>query len=453
MAQKPSIPKGTRDFSPVEMAKRNYIFDTIKESFRLFGYKQIETPSIENLSTLMGKYGEEGDKLLFKILNSGDFLKSISDEELLERNLPRLTNKICEKGLRYDLTVPFARFVVQHRNDLQMPFKRYQIQPVWRADRPQKGRYREFYQCDADVVGSDSLLNEVELLSLIDNVFTNLGIRIAVKINNRKVLAGIAETIGEAGKIVDITVAIDKIDKIGIENVNAELKEKGLSDEAVAALQPVLTLSGSNAEKLATMTDFLKNSEVGMKGIEEMNTVLEGIESLSHNCEVETDFSLARGLNYYTGTIIEVKARDVEIGSITGGGRYDNLTGVFGMPGLSGVGISFGADRIYDVMNQLNLYPDDITRSVKVFFVNFGDKESLQAAKYVKALREAGISAQLYPDAAKMKKQMSVADADNIPFVAFVGESELGEDAILVKDMSTGEQQRLTLAQTIELLK
>lgn len=453
MAQKPSIPKGTRDFSPVEMAKRNYIFDTIKESFRLFGYKQIETPSIENLSTLMGKYGEEGDKLLFKILNSGDFLKSISDEELLERNLPRLTNKICEKGLRYDLTVPFARFVVQHRNDLQMPFKRYQIQPVWRADRPQKGRYREFYQCDADVVGSDSLLNEVELLSLIDNVFTNLGIRIAVKINNRKVLAGIAETIGEADKIVDITVAIDKIDKIGIENVNAELKEKGLSDEAVAALQPVLTLSGSNAEKLATMTDFLKNSEVGMKGIEEMNTVLEGIESLSHNCEVETDFSLARGLNYYTGTIIEVKARDVEIGSITGGGRYDNLTGVFGMPGLSGVGISFGADRIYDVMNQLNLYPDDITRSVKVFFVNFGDKESLQAAKYVKALREAGISAQLYPDAAKMKKQMSVANADNIPFVAFVGESELGEDAILVKDMSTGEQQRLTLAQTIELLK
>lgn len=453
MAQKPSIPKGTRDFSPVEMAKRNYIFDTIKESFRLFGYKQIETPSIENLSTLMGKYGEEGDKLLFKILNSGDFLKSISDEELLERNLPRLTNKICEKGLRYDLTVPFARFVVQHRNDLQMPFKRYQIQPVWRADRPQKGRYREFYQCDADVVGSDSLLNEIELLSLIDNVFTNLGIRIAVKINNRKVLAGIAETIGEADKIVDITVAIDKIDKIGIENVNAELKEKGLSDEAVAALQPVLTLSGSNAEKLATMTDFLKNSEVGMKGIEEMNTILEGIESLGHNCEVETDFSLARGLNYYTGTIIEVKARDVEIGSITGGGRYDNLTGVFGMPGLSGVGISFGADRIYDVMNQLNLYPDDITRSVKVFFVNFGDKESLQAAKYVKALREAGISAQLYPDAAKMKKQMSVADADNIPFVAFVGESELGEDAILVKDMSTGEQQRLTLAQTIELLK
>lgn len=453
MAQKPSIPKGTRDFSPVEMAKRNYIFDTIKESFRLFGYKQIETPSIENLSTLMGKYGEEGDKLLFKILNSGDFLKSISDEELLERNLPRLTNKICEKGLRYDLTVPFARFVVQHRNDLQMPFKRYQIQPVWRADRPQKGRYREFYQCDADVVGSDSLLNEVELLSLIDNVFTNLGIRIAVKINNRKVLAGIAETIGEADKIVDITVAIDKIDKIGIENVNAELKEKGLSDEAVAALQPVLTLSGSNAEKLATMTDFLKNSEVGMKGIEEMNTILDGIESLGHNCEVETDFSLARGLNYYTGTIIEVKARDVEIGSITGGGRYDNLTGVFGMPGLSGVGISFGADRIYDVMNQLNLYPDDITRSVKVFFVNFGDKESLQAAKYVKALREAGISAQLYPDAAKMKKQMSVADADNIPFVAFVGESELGEDAILVKDMSTGEQQRLTLAQTIELLK
>lgn len=466
MAQKPSIPKGTRDFGPVEMAGRNYIFDTIRSVFRTYGYAPIETPSMENLSTLMGKYGEEGDKLLFRILNSGDAFNGIDFKEYEvdpsasdnpEKgpfyNCRALTNRVCEKGLRYDLTVPFARFVVQHQNELSFPFKRFQIQPVWRADRPQKGRYREFYQCDADVVGSDSLLNEVELLSLIDNVFTNLGIRIAVKINNRKVLAGIAETIGEADKIVDITVAIDKIDKIGIENVNAELKEKGLSDEAVAALQPVLTLSGSNAEKLATMTDFLKNSEVGMKGIEEMNTVLEGIESLSHNCEVETDFSLARGLNYYTGTIIEVKARDVEIGSITGGGRYDNLTGVFGMPGLSGVGISFGADRIYDVMNQLNLYPDDITRSVKVFFVNFGDKESLQAAKYVKALREAGISAQLYPDAAKMKKQMSVADADNIPFVAFVGESELGEDAILVKDMSTGEQQRLTLAQTIELLK
>ena len=453
MAQKPSIPKGTRDFSPLEMAKRNYIFDTIKRSFRLFGYKQIETPSIENLSTLMGKYGEEGDKLLFKILNSGDFLKSVSDEELLERNLPRLTNKICEKGLRYDLTVPFARFVVQHRNDLQMPFKRYQIQPVWRADRPQKGRYREFYQCDADVVGSDSLLNEVELLSLIDNVFSDLGINITVKINNRKVLAGVAETIGEADKIVDITVAIDKIDKIGVENVNAELREKGLSETAVEALQPVLALKGSNDEKIAQMADFLKGSEIGMKGIEEMREVLEGIDLLGHKAEMEMDFSLARGLNYYTGTIIEVKARDVEIGSITGGGRYDNLTGVFGMPGLSGVGISFGADRIYDVMNQLDLYPEAITQSVKVFFVNFGKREALQAAKYVKALREAGISAQLYPDSAKMKKQMGIADADHIPYVAFVGESEIDDNTMMLKNMATGDQQRVSLAEAVEILR
>lgn len=452
MAQKPSIPKGTRDFSPIEMSRRNYIFDTIKRYFRLFGYKQIETPAMENLSTLMGKYGEEGDKLLFKILNSGDFLKSCTDQELLDRQLVKLTNKMCEKGLRYDLTVPFARFVVQHRNDLSMPFKRYQIQPVWRADRPQKGRYREFYQCDADVVGSDSLLNEVELLSLIDKVFEALGIRVTVKVNNRKILSGIAETIGEADKIVDITVAIDKIDKIGLENVNAELREKGLDEDAIRALQPILELSGSNEEKLAVMSEMLKGSETGMKGIDEMREVIGAIDALGHKGDIEVDISLARGLNYYTGTIIEVKAKDVEIGSITGGGRYDNLTGVFGMPGLSGVGISFGADRIYDVMTQLNLFPEDLGQTVKVMFVNFGEKEAMQSLCYVNALREAGVAAQLYPEAAKMKKQMSMADADNVPFVAFVGESELGRDAIVLKDMSTGEQKEFTLAETIEKL-
>lgn len=452
MAQKPSIPKGTRDFSPIEMSRRNYIFDIIKKNFRLFGYKQIETPAMENLSTLMGKYGEEGDKLLFKIQNSGDFLKSCCDDELLERQLVKLTNKMCEKGLRYDLTVPFARFVVQHRNDLTMPFKRYQIQPVWRADRPQKGRYREFYQCDADVVGSDSLFNEVELLSLIDKVFDDLGINIVVKINNRKILSGIAETIGEADKIVDITVAIDKIDKIGIENVNAELREKGLSDDAIKALQPILQLSGSNDEKLAVMSEILKNSETGMKGIEEMQTVINAIDSIGHKAEMQIDISLARGLNYYTGTIIEVKAADVAIGSITGGGRYDNLTGVFGMPGLSGVGISFGADRIYDVMCQLDLFPKDLGQTVKVMFVNFGEAEAMQSLKYVKALREAGVSAELYPDNAKMKKQMSVADNENLPYVAFVGESEIGKDAIVIKNMTSGEQNTYTLAQAIELL-
>ena len=452
MAQKPSIPKGTRDFSPIEMSRRNYIFDIIKKNFRLFGYKQIETPAMENLSTLMGKYGEEGDKLLFKIQNSGDFLKSCCDDELLERQLVKLTNKMCEKGLRYDLTVPFARFVVQHRNDLTMPFKRYQIQPVWRADRPQKGRYREFYQCDADVVGSDSLFNEVELLSLIDKVFDDFGINIVVKINNRKILSGIAETIGEADKIVDITVAIDKIDKIGIENVNAELREKGLSDDAIKALQPILQLSGSNDEKLAVMSEILKNSETGMKGIEEMQTVINAIDSIGHKAEMQIDISLARGLNYYTGTIIEVKAADVAIGSITGGGRYDNLTGVFGMPGLSGVGISFGADRIYDVMCQLDLFPKDLGQTVKVMFVNFGEAEAMQSLKYVKALREAGVSSELYPDNAKMKKQMSVADSENIPYVAFVGESEVGKDAVVIKNMTTGEQNTYTLAEATELL-
>ncbi len=453
MAQKPSIQKGTRDFSPLEMSRRNYIFDTIKKAFKLFGYKQIETPAMENLSTLMGKYGEEGDKLLFKILNSGDFLKSVSDEEVLERNLPRLTNKICEKGLRYDLTVPFARFVVQHRNELQMPFKRYQIQPVWRADRPQKGRYREFYQCDADVVGSDSLVNEIELLSLIDTVFTELGINITIKVNNRKILSGIAEVLGASDKIVDITVAIDKIDKIGIENVNAELREKGLSEDAIAALRPILELTGSNEEKLEVISGILKDSPEGMKGVEEMREVLEGFGAVGHKCNVEADLSLARGLNYYTGTIIEVKALDVAIGSITGGGRYDNLTGVFGMPGLSGVGISFGADRIYDVMNQLNLYPEEISESVRVMFVNFGKTEALQSMKYVRDLRNAGIAAELYPDAAKLKKQMSLADAEKIPFVAIVGETELADGTITLKNMISGTQEKLSIEDVISAVR
>lgn len=453
MAQKPSIPKGTRDFSPLEMARRNYIFDTIRAQFRLFGYKQIETPAMENLTTLMGKYGDEGDKLLFRILESGDFLKHVSDEEMLSRNCMKLTNKISEKGLRYDLTVPFARFVVQHRNDLQMPFKRFQIQPVWRADRPQKGRYREFYQCDADVVGSNSLLNEVELLSLIDSVFEKLKVNVAIKLNNRKILTGIAQVLGCEERIVDITVAIDKIDKIGIANVNAELKEKGLSDEAVANLQPILELTGDNASKLNKMQEFLASSETGLKGISEMREVLEGIMRLDPVAEVEVDFSLARGLNYYTGTIIEVKAKDVEIGSITGGGRYDNLTGVFGMPRLSGVGISFGADRIYDVLNALDLYPDEITGSVKILFVNFGGEEASRSLEYVGRLRRHGIPALLYPDCAKMKKQMGMANDDHIPFVGIVGEDELAEGKVTLKDMATGEQERLTIDEIIEKLK
>ena len=453
MAQKPSIPKGTRDFSPVEMARRNYIFDTIREAFRLFGYKQIETPAMENLSTLMGKYGEEGDKLLFKILNSGDFMKSVDHSDIEERNLPRLTNKMCEKGLRYDLTVPFARFVVQHRSELQMPFKRFQIQPVWRADRPQKGRYREFYQCDADVVGSDSLENEVELLSLIDMVFSRLGVRVCIKVNNRKILTGIAETIGEADKIVDITVAIDKIDKIGIDNVNAELIEKGLSPEAVEALRPLLTLSGSNEEKLSALEKILAASETGLLGVKELREVIAGIDRLDPSCDVEVDVSLARGLNYYTGTIIEVKALDVEIGSITGGGRYDNLTGVFGVSGLSGVGISFGADRIYDVLNQLDLYPKDITSSVKVMFVNFGEAEAKAASVIVNRLRRAGISSLLYPDSAKMKKQMAFANAENIPYVAIIGEQELADGTVALKNMESGEQLTLTPDELIEKLR
>lgn len=450
MAQKPSIPKGTRDFSPTEMARRNYIFDTIKGVFRLYGYQQIETPAMENLSTLMGKYGEEGDKLLFKILNSGDFLKGVDDVEFSERNLVKLTNKMCEKGLRYDLTVPFARFVVQYRGQLQMPFKRYQIQPVWRADRPQKGRYREFYQCDADVVGSDSLWNEVELLSMIDMVFSKLKVRVAIKINNRKILTGIAEIIGEADKIVDITVAIDKIDKIGIESVNEELRGKGLSEESIEKLRPVLEMSGSNEEKLETLSKLLAESAIGMKGVEELRFVVDEFDKLGHNCRTDIDVSLARGLNYYTGTIIEVKALDVQIGSITGGGRYDNLTGVFGMPGLSGVGISFGADRIYDVLNQLELYPSNVTQSVKVLFVNFGEKEAAVSAKVVKVLREEGVSAELYPDQAKMKKQMGYADAENIPYVAIIGDNEIAEGTVNLKDMVSGTQEKLTVAQLVE---
>lgn len=440
MAQKPSIPKGTRDFSPIEMARRNYIFDTIRKAFRLFGYRQIETPAMENLSTLMGKYGEEGDKLLFKILNSGDFMKDVKPEDLEAGNLPRLTNELCEKGLRYDLTVPFARFVVQHRNEIQMPFKRFQIQPVWRADRPQKGRYREFYQCDADVVGSDSLLNEVELLSLIDYVMGKLGIRTCIHVNNRKILTGIAETIGEADKIIDITVAIDKIDKIGIDNVNAELRDKGLSEEAIDALRPLLELSGSNDEKLEKLSALLADSEIGMKGVVEMKEVLEGFEKLGHSCGVELDVSLARGLNYYTGTIIEVKALDVEIGSITGGGRYDNLTGVFGVSGLSGVGISFGADRIYDVLNALDLYPKEISGSVKALFINFGKDESAAAMRCIKTLRDAGISALLYPDCAKMKKQMQFANAEGVQYVVLIGDSELAAGTATVKNMADGTQ-------------
>ena len=455
MAQKPSIPKGTRDFGPVEMARRNYIFDTIRSVFRLYGYSPIETPAMENLSTLMGKYGEEGDKLLFKILNSGDYLRGIDTASLSEGgDYVKLTPKISEKGLRYDLTVPFARFVVQHRNELQMPFKRFQIQPVWRADRPQKGRYREFYQCDADVVGSDSLINEIELLQLIDEVFTRLGIRITIKLNNRKVLSGIAELIGAPEKITDITVAIDKIDKIGIDAVNAELLERGISQEAIATLQPIITMQGTTAERLARLGEVLASSETGLKGVEELKEVIAGSESLGLNAELELDVSLARGLNYYTGTIIEVKARDVAIGSITGGGRYDNLTGVFGMPGLSGVGISFGADRIYDVLNTLDLYPADATTGTQVMFTNFGPAEAAAAMKMLKEMRAAGIRAEIYPDAAKMKKQMGRADALHIPFVAIVGESEVAENKLTLKNMATGNQQLLSVSEAIaEILK
>ena len=450
MAQKPGIPKGTRDFSPIEMAKRNYIFDTIREVYALYGFQQIETPAMENLSTLMGKYGDEGDKLLFKILNSGDFLHGMTADEVATSSCLKLASCFCEKGLRYDLTVPFARYVVQHREELTLPFKRYQIQPVWRADRPQKGRYREFYQCDADVVGSDSLLNEVELMQIIDTVFTRFGVRVCIKINNRKILSGIAEIIGQADKIVDITVAIDKLDKIGLDNVNAELREAGLPDDAIDKLQPIILLSGTNDEKLATMKEVLRDSEVGLKGVAESEFILSKLKDL--NNAIELDLTLARGLNYYTGAIFEVKALDVQIGSITGGGRYDNLTGIFGMPGLSGVGISFGADRIFDVLNQLDLYPKSAVNSTQLLFVNFGECEADYCLKALAAVRRAGIRAEIYPDAAKMKKQMSYANAKQIPFVALVGETEMAAQKITLKNMETGEQQLVTVDELIAQL-
>ncbi|MBQ7527627.1 MAG: histidine--tRNA ligase [Bacteroidaceae bacterium] len=454
MAQKPSIPKGTRDFGPQEMARRNYIFNTIREVYSLYGFEQIETPAMENLSTLMGKYGEEGDKLLFKILNSGDFLRGISTDDLASGATGHLAAQLCEKGLRYDLTVPFARYVVQHREELTLPFRRYQIQPVWRADRPQKGRYREFYQCDADVVGSDSLLCEVELMQIIDEVFRRFGIRVCIKINNRKILSGIAEMIGEADKIVDITVAIDKLDKIGLDAVNEELREDGISEEAIQKLQPIINLSGTNEEKIQTMRNVLQGSEIGQKGLDEVEYVLRTLNSLNNQSTPNTlsslksmlqlDLTLARGLNYYTGCIFEVKALDVEIGSITGGGRYDNLTGIFGMPGLSGVGISFGADRIYDVLNQLNLYPEAVTTATQVLFINFGEKETAYCLPIIAKLRGQGIRCEIYPDASKMKKQMQYANQKAIPFVAMTGETEMQAGKVMLKNMTTGEQQLLS---------
>ena len=441
MSQKPTIPKGTRDFGPIEMAKRNYIFDTIRKVYALYGFQQIETPAMETLHTLMGKYGEEGDKLLFKVLNSGDYLSKITNDELAEHNSLRLSSKLCEKGLRYDLTVPFARYVVMHREELQLPFKRYQIQPVWRADRPQKGRYREFYQCDADVVGSDSLLNEVELMQIVDTVFSQFGIRVQIKINNRKILTGIAEVIGAADKIVDITVAIDKLDKIGIEKVNEELKNDGLGDEAIEKLQPIIALQGSNDEKLDIITKVLGSSEVGLKGVEELRFILNALKKSGLNNEIQLDLTLARGLNYYTGAIFEVKALDTPMGSITGGGRYDNLTGIFGMPGLSGVGISFGADRIYDVLDALDLYPKESVCGTQLLFINFGEKETDYCLPIVAKARKSGIRTEMYPDKVKMKKQMGYANAKSIPFVVLAGENEISANKVTLKNMVTGEQQ------------
>ena len=451
--QKPGIPKGTRDFSPEEMAKRNYIFDTIKSVFKLYGFQQIETPAMENLSTLMGKYGDEGDKLLFKILNSGDFLQTANAEALAEKNSVKLINSISEKGLRYDLTVPFARYVVQHNGELTMPFKRYQIQPVWRADRPQKGRYREFYQCDADVVGSDSLLNEAELVQIVDEVFARFGVNVTLKVNNRKILSGIAEIVGELDRLTDITVAIDKLDKIGLDNVNAELREKGVSAEAVEKLQPIILLSGSNEEKLATLKNVLAESETGLKGIEEIETILGLLSSANLRLTLEIDLTLARGLNYYTGAIFEVKANDVEMGSISGGGRYDNLTGVFGLQGLSGVGISFGADRIYDVLNHLDLYPKETVNATKILFVCFGDAEIAYSMPLVKEVRNAGIPAEIYPTPAKMKKQLGYADSKNIKYVAIVGSDEMEQKKVTLKNMETGEQEMLAVSDVIERIK
>ena len=453
MAQKPSIPKGTRDFSPLEMAKRNYIFDTIKQVYQLYGFQQIETPAMETLGTLMGKYGEEGDKLLFKVLNSGDFLNKVSDEELQERNALHLAAKLCEKGLRYDLTVPFARYVVMHREELQLPFKRYQMQPVWRADRPQKGRYREFWQFDGDIVGSDSLLNEVELMQIVDTVFSRFGVRVQIKINNRKILTGIAEVIGAAEKIVDITVAIDKLDKIGLDNVNAELREDGLSEAQIEKLQPIISLEGTNDDKLNTIAEVLAASETGLKGVEETRFILDTLKTLGLKNELQLDLTLARGLNYYTGAIFEVKALDVQIGSITGGGRYDNLTGIFGMPGISGVGISFGVDRIFDVLNALDCYPKDATNGTQLLFINFGEKETAYWLPVAIKAREAGIRTEIYPDSSKMKKQMSYANAKEIPYVALAGENEIAQGKLTLKNMLSGDQQLLTPEELINIVK
>ena len=449
---KPSIPKGTRDFSPMEMAKRNYIFDTIKQVYQLYGFQQIETPAMETLGTLMGKYGEEGDKLLFKVLNSGDYLSKVTPEELAERNSLRLAAKLCEKGLRYDLTVPFARYVVMHREELQLPFKRYQMQPVWRADRPQKGRYREFWQFDGDIVGSDSLLNEVELMQIVDAVFSRFGVRVQIKINNRKILTGIAEVIGAAEKIVDITVAIDKLDKIGLDNVNQELREDGLSDEQIEKLQPIISLEGTNDEKLNTIAEVLATSETGLKGVEETRFILDTLKTLALKNEIQLDLTLARGLNYYTGAIFEVKALDVQIGSITGGGRYDNLTGIFGMPGISGVGISFGVDRIFDVLNALDCYPKDATNGTQLLFINFGEKETAYCLPSVAKAREAGIRTEIFPDSTKMKKQMSYANAKQIPFVALAGENEMAASKLTLKNMETGEQSLITIDEIIKTI-
>ena len=453
MAQKPSIPKGTRDFSPLEMAKRNYIFDTIRQVYQLYGFQQIETPAMETLQTLMGKYGEEGDKLLFKVLNSGDCLAKVTDDELRERNALHLAAKMCEKGLRYDLTVPFARYVVMHRDELQLPFKRYQMQPVWRADRPQKGRYREFWQFDGDIVGSDSLLNEVELMQIVDTVFSRFGVRVQIKINNRKILTGIAEVIGAADKIVDITVAIDKLDKIGLDNVNQELREDGLSEDQIAKLQPIISLEGSNDEKLDTIAQVLADSETGLKGVEESRYILDTLKNSGLKNEIQLDLTLARGLNYYTGAIFEVKALDVQIGSITGGGRYDNLTGIFGMPGISGVGISFGVDRIFDVLNALEAYPKNAVVGTQLLFINFGEQETAYCLPAVAKAREAGIRTEVYPDSAKMKKQMSYANAKQIPFVALAGENEMAEGKLTLKNMMTGEQQLVAIEELIEKCK
>lgn len=451
MTNKPTIVKGTRDFSPIEMSKRNYIFNTIEDVYSLYGYQQIETPALETLQTLMGKYGEEGDKLLFKVLNSGDFLRKVDDNELIERNTLKLASQLCEKGLRYDLTVPFARYVVMHHDELQFPFKRYQIQPVWRADRPQKGRYREFYQCDADVVGSDSLLNEVELMQIVDEVFQRFGVRVIIKINNRKILTGIAEIIGAADKIVDITVAIDKLDKIGLENVNEELANAGISPDAIDKLQPIISLQGTNDEKLNVIKNVLKDSQIGLKGVEEVAYILDVLKTMQLHNEIELDLTLARGLNYYTGAIFEVKVKDVSIGSITGGGRYDNLTGIFGKPGLSGVGISFGADRIYDVLNALDLYPKETINSTQILFINFGEKETAYCLPLVNEARSHGISAEMYPDAVKMKKQMSYANAKQIAFVAMAGENEMKENKITLKNMETGEQMLVPISDFMDV--